>query len=182
VGEYEVTVGDGVARVALPGTARVSLGEVTEVEARTALHVAGSTNTLATGAGMGLTGEAISELPVNSGEWRSLALTIPGANGAASVDQDAGEANFRGVAVTQNSTRTDGANGDKSFGGGRVGSGVAEDEDAGSDVALDPASGVGSGSGSVHFRRQVYESSVCRDRAMRRLMVLHCLDTALAAW
>ena len=103
----------------------------------------------ASGVGTELTGADLAALPVDGGDWRSLALTVSGANGAAGGDDDSSDVSFRGVAVSQNSTRTDGASGDESFSGARVGAGVAEDAEAGSDEVADRVSGVGSGSRSV---------------------------------
>ena len=91
----------------------------------------------------------LAELPVDGGQWRSLALTVPGANAAAGEDEAAGDVSFRGVAVIENSSRSDGASSDENFGGMRAGASVEEDVDAGSDAVYDRASGVGSGARSV---------------------------------
>ena len=145
VGQYTVTVEDDGAVSTLPGPVGVALGEVTEVEAR---MQAGAAHALS-GVGTGLSGDDLVALPVNGGDWRALVLLVPAANGAANGDDDAGEVSFRGVALTQNSSRMDGASGDESFSGAPLGAGVAEDEDAGSDEASDRSAGVGSGPGSV---------------------------------
>jgi hypothetical protein len=89
------------------------------------------------------------ELPVDGGEWRSLALTIPTANRGADSEDSSGELSFRGVDATQNSNRNDGVSGDESFGAMHSGAGVEEDPEAGSDEVSDRTSGVGSGANSV---------------------------------
>jgi Carboxypeptidase regulatory-like domain/TonB dependent receptor len=147
VGEYVVTVEAAGVVLTLAGPIEVGLGEVTEVEARMRAPVAGRSS-VAGGSGAKLSAGELAELPVNGGQWRSLALVSPDANGAAGPDA-AGEVSFRGVAVTENSSRTDGASGDESFGGTRAGAGVEEPVDAGTDAVLDRASGVGVGGGSV---------------------------------
>jgi hypothetical protein len=153
VGEYEMSVEEAGIEVAVPGSVHVGLGEVTEVEAWMQSAVAGqpSSPSGASGTRSGGTdfgGTELAGLPINGGEWRSLALTVAGANGASSEENGAGEASFRGVATTQNSTRTDGASNDESFSGARAGTGVEEDG-TGSDAVRDSAAGVGSGAGSV---------------------------------
>ena len=154
VGEYAVTVEAAGAVLTLPAV-DVELGEVTEVQARMQPAASQpSTSSGVNGAGNELAGNELTEadlaaLPVNGGEWRSLALTVPGANGAAGADDDAGAVSFRGIAGSQNSTRTDGASGDQNFSGARAGAGVEEDADGGSDAVHDRASGVGSGAVSV---------------------------------
>ncbi len=154
-GEYAVTVEDAGAVLTLPGLVEVGLGDVMEVEVRLRPPGVGQTSlpgrTAATtlGGGSGLTGADLADLPVNGGDWRALAFTVAGANDASAGDDDADDVSFRGVAVTQNSTRTDGVSGDESFTGARVGAGVAEDADAGADEVYDAAAGVGSGSRSV---------------------------------
>jgi hypothetical protein len=148
VGDYTMTVEDAGAVMTQPGPVGVGLGEVTEVEARMSAPAASNLSPQS-GAGRILTEADTAVLPVDGGDWRSLALTVPGANAAAGVDDDADEASFRGVAVTQNSTRVDGTSGDNSFSGGRAGAGVEEDIDAGPDEVNDRAAGVGGGPGSV---------------------------------
>ena len=91
----------------------------------------------------------LADLPVNGGEWRALTLTVAGANAAADADGNAADVSFRGVALTENSSRTDGASGDQSFSGAAAGTGVDEEVETGSDEVGDRAAGVGSGSGSV---------------------------------
>jgi hypothetical protein len=152
VGEYELSVEEAGVELTLPGPLQVGLGEVTEVEAR---MQSGSGNSSpvpsagVSGGGTDLAEAELAALPVNGGEWRSLALTIAGVNPAASGDGVADEVSFRGVALTQNSTRTDGASSDESFSGTAAGAGVEEDVAAGSDVVYNRATGVGSGAGSV---------------------------------
>ena len=167
VGEYFVTVESAGAEFALPDTVRVGLGEVTEIEVRMG---AASSSTAGAGAGTGaapnpvsglavrpgasgggrdVPGSELAVLPIDGGAWRSAALTMAGANGAAEKDDDAGAASFRGIDLAQNSTRLDGASGDESFSGGPAGAGVAEDTDTGSDEVHDAAAGVGSGWRSV---------------------------------
>jgi hypothetical protein len=179
VGEYALSVEEAGVELTLPGSVHVGLGEVTEVEARMQLAVAGpgagQPNSLS-GAGSGgtnLAGAELSGLPVNGGEWSSLALTVAGANGAATGDGDAGEVSYRGIAVTQNSTRTDGASGDQSFSGAVAGAGVEEEVEAGSDATYDRAAGVGSGSGLVADGGQRAGSSyVFSQAAVREFRVL----------
>ena len=175
VGEYAVTVQVASGVVTLPEIVEVQLGEVTEVEARVLPHAAASAGLSA--AGNGASAEVIREdlatLPLQGGDWKSLALTIPGANGAASADNDTGDVSFRGVAVRQNSTQMDGASGDESFTGGRVGAGVAEDEDTGSETVHDRASGVGSGAGSVADGGQRTGSSYAFSQAGVREFRVH---------
>ena len=152
VGAYVVTVGEAGVAITLPEPVLVRLGEVTEVEARVLPGGAGPGNASGgTGAGGSESGEEseLSELPVSGGEWRSLGLAASGANEAGGADDAAGTVSFRGVAVVENSSRTDGASGDESFGGARAGAGVEEEVGAGADAVLDRAAGVGSGSGSV---------------------------------
>jgi hypothetical protein len=151
VGEYEVTVEDAGAMLTLPGQVAVGLGEVTEITARLRAAAAGQPNPPAgtSGGGAVLSEADLDALPVGDGAWSSLALTVPGANGAAAEDDGAGAVSFAGVATSQNRTRLDGASGDESFAGARVGAGVEEDGDAGADEVYDRAAGAGSGSNSV---------------------------------
>ena len=159
VGEYVVTVEDAGVALTFSGPVGVALGEVTEVEARMRAVTSGSGAGQASSAGgaSGGTGSSGTELtaadldalPVDGGDWSSSALTFAGGNGAAGGDDDSGDASFRGIAVSQNSTRTDGASGDEGFSGAHAGAGIEEDADAGTDLVDDRASGVGSGSRSV---------------------------------
>jgi hypothetical protein len=179
VGEYALSVEKMGVELTLPGSVHVGLGEVTEVEARMQLARAGpgagqpNSPSSAGSGGTNLVGAELSGLPVNGGEWSSLALTVAGANGAASGDGDAGEVSFRGVALTENSSRTDGTSGDQSFSGAAAGAGVEEEVEAGSDAVYDWASGVGSGSGSVADGGQRAGSSyVFSQAAVREFRVL----------
>ena len=151
VGEYELSVEEAGVELTLPQPVEVGLGEVTEVVARMRPPVSGQPNSPsgASGGGTDLAEADLAALPVNGGQWRSLALTVAGANGAASGDENSADLSFRGVAATQNSTRTDGASGDQSFSGAAAGAGVEEEVAAGSDAVYDRAAGVGSGAGSV---------------------------------
>ena len=147
VGEYTVTIRSAGVVLTLPATVEVGLGEVTEVEARIAQPAMGAAGS---GGGTGLGSADVTEaevagLPVDGGDWRALAETVPGANGVGELD----EVSFRGVDLTQNSSRNDGASGDESFGGMRAGAGVEEEPGVGSDEAMDGSSGVGSGASSV---------------------------------
>jgi hypothetical protein len=147
VGDYAVTVEDAGGELVLPDPVSVELGGVTEIEARLRAALLGRP---ASRGGTGRSGSVVTEtdlatLPAN-GEWRSLARTQPGANDAGGDD---GEVSFRGVAASQNSSRSDGTSEDEAFSGARVGAGVAEDADAGADEVADGAAGVGSGSRSV---------------------------------
>jgi hypothetical protein len=149
VGEYRINVERGVDVMTLNDPVGVGLGQVTEIEARMRQPGGGAAPEVATsGLGNGLAAAQVEALPVNGGAWRSLALGVPGANDAASEDE-VGGISFRGVATTENNTRTDGASSDDSFTGGRVGSGVAEEMESGADTVYDPAAGVGSGPKSV---------------------------------
>ena len=151
VGEYELSVEEAGVELTLPEPVEVGLGEVTEVVARMRPPVSGQPNSPsgASSGGTDLVEADLAALPVNGGQWRSLALTVAGANGAASGDENSADLSFRGVALTQNSSRTDGASGDQGFSGAAAGAGVEEEVAAGSDAVYDRASGVGSGAGSV---------------------------------
>jgi len=151
VGEYELSVEEVGVELTLPEPVEVGLGEVTEVMARMRPPVSGQPNSPSgtSSGGTDLAEADMAALPVNGGQWRSLALTVAGANGAASGDENSADLSFRGVAMTQNSSRTDGASGDQSFSGAAAGEGVEEEVEAGSDAVYDRASGVGSGAGSV---------------------------------
>jgi hypothetical protein len=151
VGEYMLTVADDGAEMTLPELLVVELGEVTEVDARLSFSASGASSPSAMGHGTGteLTQADLASLPVDGGDWRSLSLATAGANPAAEEDEAAGEASYRGSAIVQNSSRADGTSGDESFGGTRLGAGVAEDTDTGSDSVADGAAGVGSGPQSV---------------------------------
>jgi hypothetical protein len=148
VGEYEITVDRGGVETRLADPVSVGLGQVTEIDAK--MQRAGQATSAIAPKGLGTEVPAAQAeaLPVNGGAWRSLALTVAGANTAAGED-DASGVSFRGVATTENNTRTDGASTDDSFTGGRVGAGVAEEMESGTDTVYDPAAGVGSGSKSV---------------------------------
>ncbi len=147
VGDYVLSAEDVGGATEFGEPVAVGLGEVSEVEVR--LHAAGVSASVARSSGRTLSDGEMAALPVNGGEWRSLALTVAGANGVAASDDDVGDLSFRGVDAAQNSGSIDGANGDESFSGGRVGAGVVEDGDSGSDAVHDGAAGVGSGAGSV---------------------------------
>ena len=151
VGEYELSVEETGVELTLPEPVEVGLGEVTEVVARMRPPVSGQPNSPSgtSSGGTDLVEADLAALPVNGGQWRSLALTVAGANDAAGGDEDSAGVSFRGVALTQNSTRTDGASGDQSFSGAAAGAGVEEEVATGSDAVYDRASGVGSGAGSV---------------------------------
>jgi len=131
VGEYAVTVNAAGAVMTLPAPVEVGLGEVMEVEARLEAPAARPQPNDSAESGTALTGADVAALPFGGGDWRSLALTVAGANAAAGSDDDADEVSFRGVAVTQNSARIDGASGDNGFTGSHTGAGVEEDVDAG---------------------------------------------------
>jgi hypothetical protein len=148
VGKYGVTVKAAGIAHALAEPVGVLLGDVTEVEVRLAPTAAGSPGRAA-GEGADVTEEEKEELPVDGGDWRSLALTVPSANNVGDSDDSSGELSFRGVDATQNSNRNDGVSGDASFSAMRGGVGVEEDPEAGSDEVSDRTSGVGSGANSV---------------------------------
>jgi hypothetical protein len=175
VGEYELSVEEAGVELTLPEPVEVGLGEVTEVVARMRPPVSSQPNSPSgvSSGGTDLAEADLGALPVNGGQWRSLALTVAGANGAANGDEDSADLSFRGVAATQNSTRTDGASGDQSFSGAAAGAGVEEEVAAGSDAVYDRASGVGSGAGSVADGGQRAGSSyVFSQAAVREFRVL----------
>jgi len=151
VGEYELSVQEMGVEFTLPGSVAVELGEVTEVHARMQSGGNGSSVLLpAPGSSATDFAEAdVATLPVNGGEWETLALSVVGANAASSTDGNTTDVSYRGVAVTENSSRTDGVSSDQSFSGAAAGAGVEEEVDMGSDEVYDRSSGVGSGSGSV---------------------------------
>ena len=141
VGEYSITVAGQEAGAEV----LVRLGEVAEVELRAGSALRDGSRTT----GQIVSEKELAELPIAAGEWSSVTLTAAGANLAATTDEDAGEASFRGIDTTQNSLRLDGASGDEAFSGERTGAGVAEDADAGDDDTHDAAAGVGRGTRSV---------------------------------
>jgi len=151
VGDYQVTVEEWSFELTLPETVHVGLGEVAEVEARMeaggANPSSGTSGTDLGASGLGamrLAEADLAGLPVDGGQWRTQALAAAGADSG-----DAADASFRGVAGTQNSSRTDGASGDQSFSGEAAGTGIDEEAEAGSDAVHDRAAGAGSGAGSV---------------------------------
>jgi hypothetical protein len=150
VGEYAIEVEDAGVVLTLPGPVVVALGEVTEVEARMRAPV-GGTGLLAGADPKEVGPDQLAQLPVDGGQWRSLALTVAGANGAASVDESEGLASYRGLAVTQNGSRVDGGSADQSYGGMAAGAGVEEKADAGVDVT--PSGELGAGNGPDGGRR-----------------------------
>ncbi len=178
VGEYELSVEEVGVELTLPQPVQVGLGEVTEVEAQMRPSVSGQPNSPSGANQVGSGGTDLAEadlagLPVNGGQWSSLALTVAGANSAASGNGDSTDVSFRGVAAIENSSRTDGLSGDESFGGARAGAGVEEEVAAGSDAVYDRASGVGSGAGSVADGGQRAGSSyVFSQAAVREFRVL----------
>jgi hypothetical protein len=150
VGEYSLAIENEDAGDAQP--VHVGLGEVTEIELHLAISGAGSglpSAPIPTEGARNVPASEIAELPMEAGQWRTAALTVSGANGVAGADSDVGDVSFRGVDLSQNSTRLDGISSDEGFSGGRTGAGVAEDTDAGSDEVRDPASGAGSGERSL---------------------------------
>ena len=143
VGEYSITLEDDGGGATVP----VSLGEVTEVELHPGAALSGMNLPSApapAGGERNVAERELDALPITGGEWRSTALTVAGANAAAQQDDSADEVSFRGVDTAQNSTRIDGVSGDEDFSGGRVGTGVEEDLDTGSDEVRDRAAGPGS--------------------------------------
>jgi hypothetical protein len=149
VGDYEVTAEQPHAQLKLPDPITVALGEVSEIDihlqSRSAQPLA---NADRDGPGNELSASRIEALPVNAGDWRSLALTVAGAN-ATGVEDDDQTVSFRGMESTQNSSQIDGASAEDSFTGRSVGAGVAEETESGADSVYDPAAGVGSGPKSV---------------------------------
>jgi len=149
VGEYLVTVKVAGQVWAVPGLVAAGIGEVTEIVARIAPPVAGQPGSAHATSGPQSPDPAMAELPVNSGDVRTLASMVAGANDAGTSEDDASDASFRGMAASQNSSRVDGVSSDDGFSGSPTGAGVAEDTDTGADAAEDLASGVGSGPRSV---------------------------------
>jgi len=149
VGDYLVTVEEMGFERTLAQPVHVALGEVSEVEARMQAEVASLPSGAGGATGQGAAGQAttrlsadeLAELPVDLGQWRMQALTVSGAG--------LGEAGFRGLAETENSSRMDGASGDQSFSGAAAGAGIDEEVGSGSDAVQDRAAGAGSGAGSV---------------------------------
>jgi hypothetical protein len=149
VGEYAISVERGGNEVKLDAPVSVGLGQVTEIDATMQqAGLASASAVAAAGAGNEVTAAQAEALPVDGGAWRTLALTVAGANTAAGED-DTTAVSFRGLATTENNTRTDGASTDDSFTGGPVGAGVSEEMESGADTVYDPAAGVGSGPKSV---------------------------------
>ena len=140
VGTYAVSVEDRGIEFELPEAVPVHLGELTEVQAR--MQAPTRPDTRGRGAGTVVSGAELEALPVDADGHAAL-QSAPGANVADDGDT-AGEASFRGMDSGQNSAGVDGASGDESFSGERVGAGVAED-DAGADEVLDRSAGPGSG-------------------------------------
>jgi hypothetical protein len=148
IGEYELTIEQSHTVINISDPVAVGLGQVTEAEIQLKPD---TTQPLIDsdpgGSGSELPRTQIESLPVNAGDWRSLALTVAGANPAGLDDDEA--VSFRGVAPTQNSAVIDGANAGDSFSGRRAGEGVAEQIESGVDTVDDPAAGPGSGTKSV---------------------------------
>jgi Carboxypeptidase regulatory-like domain/TonB dependent receptor len=134
VGAYWVEAAEFGLAFTLAEPVPVGLGGVTEVELRMHTVPPGGRIGARVGAGEGGAKE-LAELPVDGGQWRSLAVAYVGANAAAGGDEGDGVASYRGVAVTQNSARLDGGSGDLSYSGAAVGAGVEEEADAGVDGA-----------------------------------------------
>jgi hypothetical protein len=148
VGEYELSVEQSHLALKLADPVTVGLGQVTDAEIQLRRTRAQSVaDESPAGLGNEVPATQIEALPVNGGDWRSLALTVAGAN-AVGIDDDQA-VSFRGIPSTQNSSRTDGASAEDSFTSNRVGAGVSDDMESGSDIVYDPAAGVGSGPKSV---------------------------------
>jgi hypothetical protein len=129
-GEYGLTAEAAGVRLTVGRAVTVHEGGVTEVE----LRLAGTSGAAAARIGMD-PGDATTVgsveragLPVDGGQWGSLALLLPGVDAAAGADDDAADVSARGVAVTQNGTSVDGTNADESFGAAPAGAGVSKDE------------------------------------------------------
>jgi hypothetical protein len=149
VGGYQLTVEQSHAALTLRDPVEVELGQVTDTVIQLQQPNAQPLSDAASSSEDNqLPLSQIEALPINGGDWRSLALTVAGAN-AADMDDDDQSVNFRGIASTQNSSRIDGASADEAFTGRRAGAGVSEDMESGTDAVYDPAAGVGSGPKSV---------------------------------
>ncbi len=142
-GKYQVTVEFARFERLMLEQVTVELGAVTELEAR--LRVSGVSTSItvtampegpaaasveevsASAVASTVTGGELERLPVNGRRWQTFALLTPTAN----LDPEGdGLLSFRGVAVTQNSSRIDGADDDQSFGGVPKGTGSESGRDA----------------------------------------------------
>ncbi|HEV2646043.1 MAG TPA: TonB-dependent receptor [Acidobacteriaceae bacterium] len=148
VGEYNLSILRRGTEEKLPDPISVGVGQVTQIDATLQPTGQATAPDAANAVGSDLRAAQAAALPVNGGAWRTLALTAAGADPAAGED-DSSAVSFRGLATTQNNTRTDGTSTDNSFTGSRVGAAVAEEIESGADTIYDPAAGVGSGPRSV---------------------------------
>ncbi|HEY4382706.1 MAG TPA: carboxypeptidase-like regulatory domain-containing protein, partial [Acidobacteriaceae bacterium] len=169
VGDYALTAEVAGVVLTLPEPVAVVLGDVTEVEVRMSLPGAGVQAPDDTPeAGSIVTEAQLATLPIDGGDWRASVLAAAGASNGAGDEDSSDDLSFRGIALSQNSLSGDGTSGDESFSGTRVGSGVNEDADAGSDEVTDRSAGVGSGSRSVTDGGQRVGSSYAFSRAAVR--------------
>lgn len=138
-GEYTLAIADSAVVLPLDGQYEVRLGGVTDVEARMKATGVQAIPSLAG------PGTELGTLPVEDGDWRSLALTAPGSNPAASTE----DLTVAGISSAQNSSRNDGISADDNFSGSVAGAGVAEDVESGADEVQDRSAGPGAGTRSI---------------------------------
>jgi hypothetical protein len=141
-GEYSLAVADSVVAIPLPEVYEVHIGEVTTVSPR----MSGGPQAAAEPA---VSSGDTTALPVQGGDWHTLALLTPTVNSAILSSGDAADLSTGGLSSTQNATRTDGVSADNSFSGASTGSGSTEDPEAGADDVADPSAGPGAGSRSL---------------------------------
>jgi len=130
-GVYEVTVEcPRFERLAM-SSVTVEVGSVTRLDARmklgsvaTSVTVTTAPEASAAGVASTVTAAEIERLPVDGRRWQTFALLTPTANEDTNAD---GLLSFRGLPVTQNSVRIDGADADQSFGGVPLGAGNDDD-------------------------------------------------------
>ncbi|HEU5339618.1 MAG TPA: TonB-dependent receptor [Edaphobacter sp.] len=126
-----------------PLSARMKLGNVS-----TSVTVTATPEVSATGVASTMTADEIDRLPIDGRRWQTFALLTPTAN----ADPDAdGLLSFRGLPVTQNSVRIDGADADQGFGSVPLGAGSESDpEDERDSNRAGFASGYGRHSGAAY--------------------------------
>lgn len=150
-GTYQVTVEcPRFERLVMTGVT-VELGSVTRLEARMKLGsvtdsvtVTAAPESSAAGVASTITAAEIDMLPVDGRRWQTFALLTPTANADPEVD---GLLSFRGLPVTQNSVRIDGADADQSFGSVPLGVGSESDPEEERDSGGAGRAGFGSGYG-----------------------------------
>ena len=126
VGDYELSVQEMGIELTLAGTVAVEVSEVTEVVARVQPggNVSSALPKVPQISESDVAEPDLADLPVNGGQWASLALTVAGGNAASTDDSNAANVSFRGVALTENNSRSDGVSSDQNFSGAASGTGV----------------------------------------------------------